>query len=153
MTDSHGNNSKSRKNVNPEAFARFLELISPATEEAGRRYTRLHKKLIGFFSLKGVSDPVSAADDTIDRAMVKISAGAVVPDAEKYCLGIARNIVKENFRLVVRENSAFHEFIEALGNSSAEQVERIYSILKPCFEQLAVEHQQLLLAYCHEIQG
>ena len=153
MTDSHRKNSKNRPNVNPEVFARFLELLSADTEEAGHRYTGLHKKLTGFFSLKGVSDPVSAADETIDRAVLKIGAGTVVPDADKFCLGIARNIVKERSRLRYRENSAFHKFIEDLSNSSAEQVERIYSILKPCFEQLDVEEQQLLLAYCREIQG
>ena|SRR5215208_4417483 len=153
MTDSHQNDSKNRPNVDPKDFDRFLKLLSPDTEEAGRRYTYLHKKLTGFFSLKGVSDPASAADETIDRAVLRICAGAVVPDVGKYCLGIARNIFKERLRLMRRENSAFHNFIEDLSNSSAEQVERIYSILKPCFEQLPVEQQQLLVAYCHEIQG
>ena len=84
---------------------------------------------------------------------MKIDAGAVVPDVNKYCFGFARNISKERLRLMHRENSAFHKFIEDLSNSSAEQVERIYSILKPCFEQLALEERQLLLAYCHEIRG
>jgi predicted component of viral defense system (DUF524 family) len=139
--------------VNPELFARFLEILSPDTEEAGRLYTRLQKKLTGFFILKGVSDPLSAADETIDRAALKIGAGTVVPNVDNYCCGIARNIAKERLRLIRRENTAFHKFIEELSNSSAEQVERIYSLLKPCFEQLAVEERQLLLAYCHEIQG
>jgi hypothetical protein len=153
MTDSHRKELKNPPSVNPEVFARFLELLSPDTEEAGRRYTGLHKKLTGFFSLKGLSDPVSAADDTIDRAVLKTDAGAVVPDVGKYCFGIARNIAKERSRLMQRENAAFHNFIEDLSNSSADKVERIYSILKPCFEQLAVDERQLLLAYCHEIQG
>ncbi|HJQ68559.1 MAG TPA: hypothetical protein VKA70_06290 [Blastocatellia bacterium] len=131
----------------------FLRVLSPDPEEAGRRYTNLQRRLIGFFTLKGLSDPVNAADETIDRAAVKIYAGAVVPDVEKYCLGIARNIAKERSRLIVRETRAFHKFVEDLGNSSAEQVERIYNILKPCFEQLAADERQLLLAYCHEIRG
>jgi hypothetical protein len=139
--------------VNREDLERFLKLLSPDTKESGRRYLRLHEKLTGFFRLKGVSDPASAADETIDRAVLKIGAGTVVPDVDNYCLGIARNIFKERLRLMRRENSAFHEFMEDLSNSSAEQVERIYSILKPCFEMLAAKEQQLLLAYCHEIQG
>jgi hypothetical protein len=153
MSDSQQKKSKNPPNLNPEVFARFLQLLSPDSEEAGRRYTVLHKKLMGFFAMKGLPDPVSAADETIDRAVLKVDAGAVVPDVEKYCLGIARNIAKERSRLVQREYTAFHGFIEDLNNSSAEQVERIYSILKPCFEQLAVEERQLLLMYCHEIQG
>lgn len=153
MTDSHGKKSKNGPHVNREALERFLKLLSPDIEEAGRCYTALQEKLIHFFRLKGVSDPVSAADETLDRAALKIDAGAVVPDVPKYCFGFARNIAKEKTRLRQRENSSFHKFIEDLSNSSAEQVERIYSILKPCFEQLAVEDRQLLLAYCHEIRG
>src|SRR2546423_6723938 len=63
MTDPMQDNSKTRQNVSPEAFARFLEFLSPDTEEAGRRYTRLHEKLVGFFSLRGISDSLSAADE------------------------------------------------------------------------------------------
>lgn len=136
-----------------EAFARFLELLSPDPEEAGRRYARLHEKLVGFFSLRGISDPASAADETIDRAILKVAAGAAVPDANKYCLGIARNIAKERYRRVVREGSVFVRFVEGLSDAADEQVERIYLILKPCFEQLALEEQNLLLAYCQVMQG
>ena len=134
-------------------FARFLELLSPDSEEAGRRYASLHRKLTGFFSLKGTSDPVSAANETLDRAVLKIGAGAVVPDAVKYCSGIARNVAKERLREMRREASAFQGFIEGLRNSAGQQVERIYTVLKPCFEQLLVEDQELLRAYCAEIQG
>lgn len=136
--------------MNPEIFARFLELLSPDTEEAGRRYTGLLKKLIGFFDMKGLSDPESAADETIDRAVLKINAGAIVPDVDRYCIGIARNLIKERLRRLRRENSAFQQFIEAINNYSSEQVERIYSILKPCFEHLSVEEQQLLAEYCYK---
>jgi DNA-directed RNA polymerase specialized sigma24 family protein len=139
--------------VSPEDFARFLERLSPDLEEAGRLYTALHKKLVGFFYTQGISDPASAADESIDRAALKIQSGAVVPDVGKYCLGIARNLVKEKIRVTWREHLAFKKFIEALSNTSAEQVERIYSLLKPCFEQLGAEEQNLLLAYCHDAQG
>ncbi len=136
-----------------EALARFLESLSPDTEEAGRRYARLHEKLAGFFRLKGISDPANAADETIDRAAIKIIGGAPVPDVDKYCLGIARNITKERYRRVQRENSAFLKFIDNLADATNEQVERIYRILKPCFEQLASEEQELLQAYCQVLRG
>jgi hypothetical protein len=153
MTDSNQNNSKTGYTLSPEAFAQFLELLSPDTEEAGHLYTRLHEKLTGFFSFKGISDPVNAADETIDRAAIKIAAGATVPDVNKYCSGIARNIARERFRRAQREDSTFHRFIENLANHSDEQVERIERVLKPCFEQLTPEDQSLLLAYCQIMRG
>lgn len=139
--------------MSPEDFARFLQRLSPELEEAGRLYNALQKKLTDFFNMKGIADPAGAADETLERAAAKIKSGVIVPDVGKYCLGIARNLVKERIRITWREHLAFQKFVEALSNSSAEQVERIYNLLKPCFEQLAVEEQNLLLAYCHEAHG
>ena len=139
--------------MSPEDFARILALLSPDAEEAGRRYTSLHKKLTGFFGMKGIPDPLTAADETFDRAVLKIGAGSIVPDVGKYCFGIARNIARERRRFIQRETLAFHKFIEDVDDSPVTQLERIYGILKPCFEQLALEDQQLLAAYCQQVQG
>lgn len=153
MTDSRRKDSRDHIKVNPEHFARFLELLAPEPEAAGHRYTALHKKLIGFFRMKGISDPENATDETIDRAVLKIGTGVAVPDVVLYCLGIARNIAKEKYRIMHREHLISQNYIGESDNSSADYVERIYRILKPCFEQLAVEEQQLLLAYCQDVQG
>lgn len=153
MTNSTRNGSRSRLDVSPEAFSQFLATLAPEPDEASQHYTRLHHKLVGFFSMKGLSDPTGAADETIDRAVVKIASGTVAPDVSRYCLGIARNIIREKLRQTQRESSAFRSFIEQLANSSEEQVERIYHVLKPCFEQLASEERQLLVAYCQIIGG
>src|ERR1043165_6204894 len=153
MRDFPQDTSKNQRTLSREALTRFVEHLSPDTEEGGRLYIRLHNKLVGFFSMKGMSDSVSAADETIDRAALKIMAGTPVPDVGKYCLGIARNIIKERLRRTQRENLVFLKFIEDLNNSSAEEVERINQLLKPCFEQLTAEEQRLLMAYCQVIQG
>lgn len=153
MTASPPNSSKARKSLNPAAFARFLEFLSPDTDEASRRYTLLHDKLTGFFRLKGISDPVNAADETIDRAAIKITEGAPVSDVNKYCAGIARNIAKERFRRAQREDSAYQMYAQGIAVSANEEVERIEQVLKPCFEELTAEEQALLLAYCQVIQG
>lgn len=136
-----------------EAFAQFLASLSPDAEEAGHLYTRLHQMLTGFFNMKGISDPVSAADETIDRAVAKINAGTPVINPKSYCIGIARNIAKERLRRTQRETSSFLKFIENIADSSNEQVERIYGILKPCFEQLTLVDQNLLMEYCQVMHG
>jgi hypothetical protein len=153
MTDSNTDGSNNTRKMSQEEFARFMDFLAPDPEEAGRLYTRLHKKLNGFFSLKGISDPVSAADETIDRAAVKISGGAPVPDVNKFCLGIARNICKEKWRRERRESTIFRLFLENLTDDSDEEVERIYRVLKPCFEQLTAADQELLRAYCQAPRG
>lgn len=153
MTDSAQDNLRKPQSVNPEALAQFLALLSPDEGEACRLYIRLHERLVGFFNLKGISDPHTAADDTIDRAMLKISAGAPVPDVGKYCMGIARNLAKEKFRTSRRESVAFQTFVEDIQADSDEQVERIYQILKPCFDRLEEGDRKLLVAYCQIMRG
>lgn len=153
MADSTQNSSKTPRTLSPEAFAQFLLLLSSDPDEAGRLYTRLHEKLACFFNLRGISDPVNAADETIDRAAIRVAAGASVPDVNRYCSGIARNIARERFRRAQREDSTFQRFMEELADYSDEQVVRIERLLKPCFEQLAPEDQSLLLAYCQVLHG
>ncbi len=114
---------------------------------------RLHKKLEGFFRLKGISQPSAAAGDTLDRAAVKICAGAPVPDVERYCAGIARNVFLEWLRREQRERSVFTRFVEGLKDNSDEEVERIERVLRPCFEQLDDEERELLFNYCRVMRG
>lgn len=143
----------SRRAVSGEAFGRFLEFLSSDPDKAGHLYTLLHKKLVGFFSTKGVSDPCGAADETIDRAVLKIADDTPVSDVNNFCLGIARYIVKEGLRHTQRENSAFINFIKNLPTVPAEEVERFYGVLRHCFEKLPAPDQELLVAYCQVFRG
>ena len=136
-----------------EEFPRLLEALSPDVEEAARLYTRLHKRLVGFFRLRGVSDPGEAADETLDRAAIKIAHGAPVPDVGKYALGIARFVAKERLRAEQRDGAASAEFIDSLPEAFDEQAEAYYELLKTCFEQLGEEEQILLAAYCKIRRG
>jgi len=145
--------SSSSQTVHPEAFARFLALLSTDADEAGHLYVSLHNRLSGFFRMRGIPDAMGATDETIDRAVLNIASGAVVPDVERYCRGIARNVALENLRMLRRESAVFREFIDELGGTSPEFIARIYEVLVPCFEQLAREDQELLLSYCHKAPG
>ena len=153
MTDATPDAAKNRRAVSPAAFARFLEALSPDADEAARRYTSLQHKLVGFFRLRGVSDPADAANETLDRAAYKIFAGTPVPQVDNFCIGIARNIVKERLRGEQREHTAFLRFIENLPDPAAEEVERIQRVLQPCFDQLGYEEKRLLLDYCQVARG
>ena len=131
-------------------FASLLTFLCPADpDEASRRYLRLHQKLAGYFRLKGMYDPVNDADDALERAGEKILNGHQIPDIDRFCLGIARNIVHERLRSKKREESAFLKFLDYTQDNSTEAlVDRITNLMKPCFEQLPQEDQHLLTSYC-----
>jgi hypothetical protein len=140
--------------VNAQPFTALLAFLCPEDsnedpDEANRRYLRLHQKLAGYFRLKGMSDPVSDADDALDRAGQKIVEGVPIPDIERFCMGIARNIVLERSRNKKREESAFLQFLEHSRNNTTETVvDRITNLMKPCFEKLGLKDRDLLNSYC-----
>lgn len=118
-------------------------------DEAIRLYLLLHQKLEGFFRLKGMYDPATDADETFDRAEDKLAQGHYVPNVSKFCMGIAKNIVYERLRNKKREESAFLKFLEYTHDKSTESiVDKIMNLMKPCFEQLPEEDQNLLTSYC-----
>jgi hypothetical protein len=140
--------------MNSDDFTSFLELLSSTDGGDGALcYIRLYRRLEGFFNMRGICDPGGAADETIDVAVRRIAEGAPVPNAERYCMGIARNIVSERLRRERRELKAFLGFVADLDNNSGEQIARIEEILKPCLELLAAEDKELLVAYCRVLRG
>lgn len=135
----------------PDKFYPFLlNALSPDDpDEALRRYLILHQKLEGFFRLRGMSDPVTDADETCDRAEEKLAKGYNIPDITRFCVGIARNIVHERLRAQKREEAAFQHFIEhCLDRSTQAEVDRIMKLMKPCWEKLPQDDQTLLIEYC-----
>jgi hypothetical protein len=135
--------------VNDPLRALLQALCPEDPDEANRRYLNLQQKLVGYFQLRGMFDPVHAADETLDRAGKKIAKGVAVPDINRFCLGIARNIVRERLREKKREESAFIDYIGYYHDNSTEiMVDRIMNLMKPCFEQLRSDDRDLLTSYC-----
>lgn len=139
-----------REGEKSQFFASLLTFLCPEDmDEASNRYLRLHQKLAGYFRLKGMYDPVNDADDALDRAAAKIVKGQDIPDIDRFCMGIARNIVHERLRLKKREESAFLKFLDYSQDKSTEaMVDRITNLMKPCFEQLPQDERNLLMSYC-----
>src|SRR5215211_4189764 len=106
--------------VNAHPFTALLAFLGPEdTDEANNHYLRLHNKLAGYFRLKGMSDPVSDADHALERAGKKILEGVPILDIDRFCMGIARNVVLERSRNRRREESAFLHFFEYSQNDNS----------------------------------
>jgi len=134
-------------------FSRLLTfLCADDPDEAGRRYLRLHQKLEGYFRTRGVADISAAADEALDRAGRRIAEGTDVPNLDNFCLGIARFIIKESWRLNTRESAAFLQFLEQHEQATADQIHRL-SLMKQCFEQLPHNERDLLDSYCKALRG
>jgi len=75
-----------------------------------------------------------------------------VPNVDNFCLGIARFIIKENWRLNTRESTAFLKFLEEHEHATAEQIER-FSFMNTCFEELPQYDRDVLNSYCAALRG
>lgn len=151
--DSRPGESPARLSADAQAFANFLKHLDADPDAAGREYARLRRKLLGFFSLRGDTDPDSGADETLDRTAAKLAAGAVVPEIGPYALGIARFVSLERNRLTQRERQAFIGFTENRGAAFDERAEQVYRLMAHCLEQLPPREQELLTAYCQDLRG
>lgn len=134
-------------------FTILLKFLGPDDpDDGGRRYLLLHQKLEGYFRLRGVADPVQCADEVLDRAGRRIAEGAEVPDIDKFCLGIARFIIKEQWRIDTRESQAFLQFLKQNESVSEADLNR-FSLMRSCFDQLPVNDRELLNSYCATARG
>lgn len=134
-------------------FTILLKFLAPDDpEEAGRRYLLLHQKLEGFFRMRGVADPLGCADETLNRAARRLAEGAKVPDINNFCLGIARFILKEQWRIDTRESQAFLRFLEQHESISEDELNRL-SLMRSCFDQLPQNERELLKSYCAAPRG
>lgn len=106
----------------------------------------LHQKLEGYFRFNGIADPGAAADEALDRAGRRIAEGTEIPDINKFCLGIARFIVMEEWRRRSRESEAFSNFTETQSVSEADL--EYLRLMKECFNQLPSYDRDLLNSYC-----
>ena len=75
-----------------------------------------------------------------------------MPEIDKFCLGIARFIVKEQVRINSRESAAFLQYLEENQKGSDQETERL-SLMKECFEQLPQHDRELLNSYCTGPKG
>lgn len=133
-------------------FTTLLRFLCPEDpEEAGRRYLVLRGKVEGYLRFNGVADPAAAADETLDRAGRRLLEGKEVSDITKFCLGIARFIVKESWRMNTRESEAFLEFLN-LDHVTEDDLDHL-KLMETCFNQLPSYQRELLISYCGAPKG
>lgn len=127
----------------------MLEWLDRDREQAGKKYQKIHTRLIGIFSNHGCADPEKLADETIDRVMAKIDWLLENYEGEptRYFCGIARNILKEDLkRRNIHEPLTEHQQVECVDDQAK------YDCLDKCMAELPVHSQSVILAY-YEEQG
>lgn len=129
-----------------ESINKLWAYCSPEHETAGEMYNEIKSALIRFFELKGDSDPISAADQTMDRAALKLSQNIQVENLQSYCFGIARFIFLERLKSVKKSKAAAEEFYKST-ESFPNAEENNHSFFRECFDSLNETEKNLLTNY------
>lgn len=103
------------REVNAEQFGALLDRLHPERERAWIIYAGVRERLTRFFADKNCLTPVECADDALDRAARRLSAGAeiTVEDPYLYILGIAYNVLREYWKDAERKSVELDALVHA----------------------------------------
>jgi DNA-directed RNA polymerase specialized sigma24 family protein len=141
------------KDLTSESFAKLLRTLSSDEAEAAGLYTKLHRSLVRFFQLKGISEPDKAADETLDRVAEKINREEAVEDVIKYTFGVAKFVSLEKLRreqIGLRAVDGFYlktSSYQKLGDRDE------FEPLRACFEKLSKPERDLLVSYFADLSA
>ncbi len=133
-----------------EEFEALLSLLSDEREEAGERYESIRRGLIRFFEFKGCADPMSLADETINRVAAKLEGfdRSRQTKPESYFYGFAANILREYKRSAVRETVLEDTNYTDAGHPGANSDrESGLTCLDKCLERLRDDDKKLIAEY------
>ena len=138
--------TKTKKEVTREKFAKFLEWLNPDLDTAGEEYERLRFRLCTFFAQRQCRFADELADETINRVILK-SSEEQIENKIAYCYGVARNVYRESLR---KERS--HLDIDEVTIAAKPQEQQSFSreCLDECLEKLPPDNRTLLLDYFSE---
>ncbi|MDQ2745922.1 MAG: hypothetical protein M3T96_01515 [Acidobacteriota bacterium] len=137
------------KNLTAESLNRLLVKLSDDEREAAVAYTNLRASLIRFFELKGDSEPETAADETLDRTALKVTADAPVDNVKNYSFGVARLIFLERRRRSQREKNAAEDFYDGVQTATVETDE--VNFFRECFQSLPVADREFMQSYFTDV--
>jgi hypothetical protein len=88
-----------------EAIDKLLAVLDKSRDAAGEKYEHVRRALIVYFRSRQCSSPVDLADETINRVARKIEEGGEIwtDHPERYFLGVARNVLREQWDKPKRE--------------------------------------------------
>ncbi len=134
--------------ISPAAFAQFLALLTPESEQAGEAYEELRQMMTKFFECRGVVFADDLTDEVFNRVIRRISEGEELTNIPGYCFSIARFMLLEHSRAPEHKRIDFESLPELKAPSHIEQGDdkRIHC-LRQCLQTIPADQRALVLEY------
>ena len=134
-----------------ESFEEILAWLNPDREVAGVMYVQLRHDLAKLFVWGKCGDPEGMTDEVFDRVAKKVYdvRPTYVGDPRLYFLGVANNLIKENFKKLKAHVSLEDVDLsqQLITESDEAEKENIDECLQSCLQKLNTETRAMVLAY------
>jgi RNA polymerase sigma factor (sigma-70 family) len=137
--------------IPPESFEEILAWLNPDRDVAGSSYVQLREDLTKLFTWNRCPDPEGLTDEVFDRVARKVHdlRETFVGDPKLYFYGVARNLIKEIPKRILRQVSL--EGAEPKSNPRAEAEQETATMLedclRACLQKLRKDKRELILEY------
>jgi|ERR1017187_7617864 DNA-directed RNA polymerase specialized sigma24 family protein len=123
-------------------------MAEPDLDIPDEEYRSIRERLITFFRVHRRTDPEAHADEVIYRAIRRIREGASIdPSLRAFCLGVARNVLRESFKEKELQELSKDPSDERGGEfAHLSRVEQML-LLNECLHSLPPDERRLFLEY------
>jgi RNA polymerase sigma factor (sigma-70 family) len=142
------------KDLSATDFDKFLKTLDTNRDRAAEKYLALRERLERFFEWRACENTEELTDIVFDRVAKKIIAGEKIENAEAYCVSVAKFVLMENRREVLRneeldENSK--EISSVSDENDSENEDEIkskqFKCLDECLAKLTEDKRKLIVGY------
>jgi DNA-directed RNA polymerase specialized sigma24 family protein len=142
-----------RGSVTETGAKQFLAALDDDPVRAEEKCARLREKMVFYFRKNHATSPEDLAQEVFLRARNRLDEGQVIyaEQPESYFYGIARNLLREDWKRVARQPGELPEDITD-GSRDVKRIER-QVILQDCLQHLETEELVFLKRYIHEGAG
>ena len=130
---------------NQRAFEALLLRLEPGCPDHEKRYKQLRLKMVKFFAWKRAEDPDGLADETISRAVKKVSEGEEIRADNPYSYIYA--IAKHVFMEYLREKKKREIIVSDLTDHLRSYTEESQDCRTQCLQKLSEDKLILLQKY------
>jgi hypothetical protein len=114
------------KSLNKIDFNKFLQTLDQNREAAAEKYIALRSRLEKFFEWRDCENSEELTDIVFDRFSKKIIEGEFIENAEAHSVSIAKFVLMENRRNVLRNEELDENSRKAISENNSENDEINY---------------------------
>jgi DNA-directed RNA polymerase specialized sigma24 family protein len=138
-------------------FKELLSLLHPDATQAAVEYHNLHQRLTRFFEWNNVLDPLSLADEALDRLAKRATEPGLdegVHNLSAFALGIARHLLQEERRRQLKMAEVGRHWHATESSRTPEpESEALEEALQRCLGKMQPERRRLIEAYYGYTEG